>query len=109
MITDPWQHMLLAIEPTYAKLKDAMETGSTIKPTLKFNEKQWILSIDEKWGTVDDAGNHFNTGRLDECVKWATIELEKWDCQRRSWNMWQFKKKHDAEKFVTLYNLIWAQ
>lgn len=107
MINDPWQHMLVNLEPMYAELKDDMEHGQVIKATVSLSGSQWVLSINEKWGTVDDAGNHFNTAELDDRIIWATKELEKWDCCRKSWNMWHFKFKYDADKFITLYNLIW--
>jgi hypothetical protein len=47
---------------------------------------------------------------LDDIVEWTDKELTKWkDCRRIAWDMWQFKSKREAEKFITLFHLIWQQ
>ena len=47
---------------------------------------------------------------LDDIVKWAEKELEKYkDCRRTAWHLWQFKSKRDAEKFITFFHLSWEQ
>lgn len=82
----------------------------TIDPILKYLRNNWTLQLVEKFGTVDDAGNHYNTRELDDRVKWTTEELEKWQGARRTaWDQWYFDDKRIAEKFITYYHLIWAR
>ena len=59
----------------------------------------------EDWSMANIPSN-----RLDQAVEWTTERLESWDnCQRMAWDMWDFKSKHDAEKFITMFHLSWAQ
>jgi len=64
-------------------------------------KSKWVIQIKPN----DEANNYLGA---DTQVIWATEELEKWEgVKRRSWNMWSFPTKHDAEKFQTLYCLKW--
>jgi hypothetical protein len=50
------------------------------------------------------------TGNLDRCVGWTIEQLKDWpDCKRMSFDMWDFKHRKDAEKFITLFHLSWDQ
>jgi hypothetical protein len=84
---------------------------SVIKPTLHRRTSEcYRLQLVEEFGTVDDAGNSIPSGKFDECVKWVEEQLKDWtDCKRMAWDMWDFKHRHDAEKFITLFHLSWAQ
>jgi hypothetical protein len=89
--------------------------GSTIKPKLTCDGqgtgiRWWRLQLVEKWQTVDDAGNHVGSSQLDRCVKWTDEKLEDWpSCKRMAWDMWDFKHRKDAEKFITVFHLSWQQ
>jgi hypothetical protein len=109
MTTEPWQHMLLSIQPAYFKWKDVMEQGPTIRPILTFKDNGWELALVELWGSVDDESNYGGSKELDEQLKWTAKELVNWDCQKMAWDKWHFKNKRDAEKFITIYYLVWAQ
>jgi hypothetical protein len=109
MTTDPWQHMLLSIQPAYFKWKDVMEQGPTIQPTLTFKDNGWELELVERWGTVDDAGNYVGSKELDERRKWTAEQLVIWDCRPTGAVTWWFTNKRNAEKFITMYYLVWAQ
>jgi hypothetical protein len=80
----------------------------SIKSTIEKSGRGWILSIFEDFSSVDDAGNSFPSSDLKEQVDWATEQLEG-QAVRLAWNMWKFKNKRDAEKFTTVYYLIWAK
>ena len=87
---------------------------SVIKPTLHRRANgpnYWYrLQLVEDWGTVDDAGNHYPTRNLDNCVLWVEEKLKEWpNCDRKAWDMWDFKSRRDAEKFLTLFHLSWEQ
>ena len=79
-----------------------------IKPQLVKSGRGWLLSINEHWQSVDDAGNPFPSSNLDEQIRWATEQLEG-RARRISWHMWKFKTKRDAEKFITMYYLVWGK
>jgi hypothetical protein len=87
----------------WTKLREA-----SIKIELKKSGRGWMLTIFEDWQSVDDAGNSFPSSNLDEQVNWVTEHLEG-RAVRLSWNMWKFKNKRDAEKFITMYYLVWAK
>jgi len=90
------------------------ERFSVINPTLHRRANgpnYWYrLQLVEDFGSVDDAGNHYPTRKLDECVKWVEEKLKDRDnCTRMAWDMWDFKNRKDAEKFITLFHLSWEQ
>lgn len=93
----------------------AKMTISTIKPTLHRRgngPNYWYrLQLVEDWGTVNDAGiTAMPSGSLDKCVKWVEEKLKDWpNCNRMAWDMWDFKSRREAEKFITLFHLSWEQ
>jgi len=104
--------MLGQAYPEYSDLQYSMEKGPSIKPVLTKVKNQWRLTLEEEW--YHDSGGSYtiNSGSvmLDDIVEWTEKELTKWkDCNRTAWDMWQFKYKRDAEKFITLFHLIWQQ
>ena len=105
MITDPWQHMLLAIEPAYETYKSEMELGPkySIETTILSNVT-WLcqIRIKEDW--------NLDTLELIEVIDWATEQLDTWpNCKRTAWDRWEFKNLRDSQKFKTLFLLTWAR
>ena len=91
-----------------------IERVSMIKPTLHRRANGpnywWRLQLVEDFGITDDAGNHYPTRKLDDCIKWAEEKLKEWpDCDRKAWDMWDFKSRREAEKFLTVFHLSWEQ
>ena len=91
------------------------ERSSVIKPTLHRRANgpnYWYrLQLVEDFGVVDvEDWNAMPSRKLDDCVKWVEEKLKDWtDCNRMSWDMWDFKHRTDAEKFLTMFHLSWAQ
>jgi hypothetical protein len=107
-----WVHMLGQAYPEYSDLQYSMEKGPRIKPVLTKVKNQWRLTLEEEWHHDSGGSYTINSGSvmLDDIVEWTEKELTKWkDCNRTAWDMWQFKYKRDAEKFITLFHLIWQQ
>lgn len=74
---------------------------SMIKPTLHKRNNGYCLQLVE---LIED--NSYHTMKLDKCIEWVNGQLENWtDCKRMSWDMWDFKHRQDAEKFITLFHL----
>jgi hypothetical protein len=90
---------------------------SVIKPTLHRRANgpnYWYrLQLVEDFGSDlanDFVNDHLHSRTLDECVKWAEEKLKDWpNCNRMAWDMWDFKSRKDAEKFITVFHLSWAQ
>ena len=85
---------------------------SMIKPTLhKAFNGHWTLQlvdVEDEYPVATFA--NIPSNKLDRAVEWTTKHLEGWDnCRRMSWDMWDFKHKHDAEKFITLFHLSWTR
>ena len=102
---DPWQNILSSLSPTYIKQKELMERGPYIHPELwKNSQRKWAITLQEVWGdnTISDVNLTIN---FDDAIFWTDEELKKWDCVRSSYDTWIFKKKRDAEKFITLFHL----
>ena len=108
--TNPWLHMLHQLEPEYTTLQFMVEKGPRIITELFQRNKSWCIRLQEE--KLPNNYNHIvweNPGKLDERVNWALEQLDTWsDVRRMAHDMWYFKRKHDAEKFQTLYNLKWA-
>ena len=88
-----------------------------IKPKLRqlTGRYSWRLQIVDEDSFLANGGDFagmpgFNSSELDTCVNWTEEKLKEWpDCVRMSWDMWDFKHRQDAEKFITLFHLSWAQ
>lgn len=96
-----------AIDQLEAALK-SWATVSVIKPTISHaTGPNWILTLEETWPT--DLPVRSQSSSLDQCVEWATAQLKDNErCGRIAWNMWKFKTKKEAEKFLTMFYLVWA-
>ena len=113
-LDDPWTKLLEAIEPDYFKLKQMSEEGPTISATLEKRRVRWWVCIHEDWGnTPADQQYQYYTApdnKVDQRIHWAEEQLKDWKyVSRQSWQHWAFLRKHDAEKFITLFNLRWVR
>jgi len=111
VITDPWQHMLLAIEPAYDTYKDAMQRGPRYVSVLTQGSSTlhpWEINIEEHWPDGINYGTHDSGAELARRCMWCEWHLDKWsDVIQWNHTRWLFKNQHDAEKFITLYYLRW--
>lgn len=85
---------------------------STIKPIFRPNSSNdWYrLQFVEDYSSVDDAGVPMPSASLDLCIKWVEEKLKTQpNCRRMAWDMWDFRDRRDAEKFITLFHLVWEQ
>jgi hypothetical protein len=87
-----------------------MENGPVITADLGRRGREWCITLKEQSEYPHtDALLWNNPGRLDERVGWALEQLSTWpNVRRMAHDMWFFKRRRDAEKFQTLYNLKWA-
>jgi hypothetical protein len=81
-----------------------------IEPVLTRNrQRQWVITLEELWPQGDGEGYNSSSG-LDKRVEWCEEEMKKWAGVRRmAWDQWWFDDKGQAEKFITLYYLVWAR
>ena len=104
MTTDPWIHMLQQLEPAYFRYKDIMDRGPTFKVNIsrRRHNGSYQIRIAEEW--------YLDLEQNNIVINWAAEQLASWpNCKRKSWDMWDFKHRRDAEKFKTLFTLKWAQ
>lgn len=82
----------------------------TIELVLKKDyKKNWVFTLEEVWPEGDDEG-FSSSSALDDRVEWCEKELARWSGVRRmAWDQWYFDDKVQAEKFTTLYYLLWAK
>lgn len=105
-----WARILEQQMPEYIELKIVLERGPKIIADLCQKGKQWCITLQEQPSPVSQTPIWTNPGKLDERVDWAIAQLKAWpDVKRMAHDMWYFKRKSDAEKFKTLYNLRWDQ
>jgi hypothetical protein len=100
-----------ALDELQAVMFKWKERNSVIKPTLHRRANgpnYWYrLQLVEE---TDDEYVKYPGLTLDYCVKWVESQLKDWsDCHRKAWDMWDFKHRRDAEKFITLFHLLWEQ
>lgn len=109
MNNDTWTQVLSRFVPEYLELKFVLENGPDIFADLSQRGRNWCITLQEQPLPNTTTPIWSNPGKLDERVEWALDQLEKWpDVRRMAHDMWYFKRKKDAEKFQTLYNLRWA-
>lgn len=108
LTVDPWTHILESLNPDYNILKSCMDAGPFIKPRLAKFKNKWHVELEECW---PENVNYFSdVNKLDRTVEWCTVILENWpDCNRISWDTWEFNSKRHAEKFITYYNIACPQ
>jgi hypothetical protein len=85
---------------------------SVIKPTLhrRANGPNYWYRLQLVDEDDNSQPNKFYNQQFDDCVNWVEEKLKNWpNCNRMAWDMWDFKSKKDAEKFITLFYLSWDQ
>lgn len=113
-MTDPWNVMLHELAKDYDKLCDLMNDVPKISATLEKMAFSCSVRIHEDWDkTPSEEYYQYYTASdeaLEEKLLWATEQLSTWpNVKRLGFDRWSFSKKRDAEKFITLFNLTWAQ
>jgi hypothetical protein len=105
-----------ALDDLQAVMFKWKERSSVIKPTLHRRANgpnYWYrLQLVEDFGSDlanEFVNDHLHSRNLDNCVKWVEEKLKDWpNCNRMSWDMWDFKSRKEAEKFITLFHLSWV-
>ena len=106
---DRWAKVLEQQMPEYILLKIRVEKGPKILAEISQRGKWWCITLQEQPLPNGETPLWTMPGNLDERVNWTIPQLENWpDVKRMAHDMWFFKRKRDAEKFQTLYNLKWA-
>lgn len=106
---NPWEAILAQLEPMYEDLKARMNRGQEICADLSQRGREWCIVLQEQPLAHGNIPDWADSGNLDERVNWSIDQLQEWPGVRRmAYDMWHFKRKRDAEKFQTLYNLKWA-
>jgi hypothetical protein len=84
---------------------------SVIKPKLDCRGmgtgvRWWRVQLVEE----TDTDSTWYNQHLNDCAEWTTEKLKDWpNVKRMSFDMWDFKHRKDAEKFITLFHLSWVQ
>ena len=70
--------------------------------------RRWRVQLVEE---IDDSACKLATFlKWEDCVTWAYDKLkDQPNCKRIACDIWDFKHRRDAEKFITLFHLSWAQ
>ena len=85
-----------------------LDAGPTIKPVLEKKQRLWNITLTEVW--PDEVTGNSGSALLDKRVDWTVEELSKWQgVKRMAWDQWYFDDKRQAEKFITLYYMVWAE
>jgi len=106
---DPWLSILKALEPEFDRLKEKMHRGSTVVPDIALTKNKWTVTLREHW-IVDNDFETLATDNLHEAVSWTVEQLKEWPSVRRTaYDVWEFKRRRDAEKFQILFNIKWAR
>jgi len=94
-----------ALDDLQAVMFEWKNQDSMIQPTLREANNCYCLQLVE---LTED--NSYHTNKLDKCIDWVSAQLLDWpDCKRIAWDMWNFKHRRDAEKFITVFHLSWVQ
>ena len=108
--TDPWQQILKALEPKIDELTSIMNLGPKIYPDLTQRNRRWEIRLQEGYDDQFDYQPLIGGDKLGEAVDWAVEQLKNWpDVRRTAYDIWEFKRKRDAEKFQIIFNLKWAE
>jgi len=110
LIADSWEDMVRQLEPDYDTLKDFMHNGPKIVASMRTFNNKWRVRIEEDWGIADQPDTNSSESKLDIRCNWAAEQLANWKFVGRiSYQEWIFINRTQAEKFLTLYNLKWAE
>jgi len=104
-----WTESIKQIFPEYDNIKSLMEEGAKVKPIIRQHGKNWRVSIEEVYPEEIKYGTTTDPDILNEAIDWTTTQLSSWpNVRRMSWQDWDFKRKSDVDKFITIYYLRWA-
>jgi hypothetical protein len=104
-----WIESIKQIFPDYDNIKSLMEEGAKVRPILKRKGKVWRISVEEVYPEELEFGTTTDPDILNEAIDWTTTQLSGWpNVRRMSWQDWDFKRKSDVDKFITIYYLRWA-
>lgn len=110
-VNDTWANVLRDLSPDYDHCKEMLDKGPKIVATLKQINLRWRIRIEEDWHNED--GELYYTSdysNLDERCKWAEEQLKNWRfVVRLSHQEWKFLNRKQAEKFLMMFNLRWAE
>lgn len=110
-MSDNWTDVLRQLQPDYDVLQDVLDNGLKIRARMHRVNFAWRVRIEEDWDHSD--GELYYTaddGKLDSRCEWAAEQLNSWKTATRlSHQEWKFLRRKDAEKFITLYSLKWAE
>lgn len=109
MSKDPWLQAINAFEPDTPILRSALIKGPKIIVELTKAKNAWAIQIKEVWPDPVSF-SPFEHNELKTCIDWVDSQLCSWGtCKRTSYDKWSFSSKKDAEKFITFFNIRWAQ
>ena len=103
--------MNTALDDLQAVMFKWKDYTSVIKPKLDCRGigtgvRWWRVQLVEEFDDV----LIWTTPKLDSCADWVDKTLKDWpNVKRMSFDMWDFKHRKDAEKFITLFHLSWEQ
>ena len=106
-MSDAWDQMLHELQPELDECRRIMNLKSQVRPVLRDGGDHWVVYIDEIypeafWDTA--------TAKLDHVLYWTANQLSTWpEVEREGRQGWKFIHKKHAEKFIVLYNIVWAQ
>jgi hypothetical protein len=106
-VSDAWDQMLYELEPELDECRRIMNLESIVRPVLRDGGGHWVVYLDEVypetyWDTA--------TAKLDHVIYWTANQLSTWpEVEREGRQGWKFIHKKHAEKFIMLYNIVWAQ
>lgn len=104
-------HIVKALSKDYDASKAMLEEGSRPRCIIGSKGKQTIVTVVEAWEEANIISNLYPpSNKLNQCIEWSTKQLETWrNVKRMSYDQWYFKNKDDAEKFITLFTVKWAE
>lgn len=78
---------------------------TTVKPILSQRPTGWY-----RIHFIEDSDTTMYNQHFDRCVSWVEEKIKDWpDVKRMAFDMWDFKNRKDAEKFITLFHLSCQQ
>lgn len=108
-----WVEVLRQIEPDYDLLKKIMEEPPLVVASLEKRKFRWWVRIHEDWTNTPLEHQHAyytaSDSNREDRIKWTEEQLSSWKfVSRQSYDQWAFVRKRDAEKFLTIFNIVWA-
>lgn len=109
-MTTAWINILHQLEPDYSSYQKILDDGPKIIANISRVNLQWRVKIEEDWNNSN--GEFYYTAdytNLDQRCMWAEEQLKNWRFViRSSPREWKFFNKRQAEKFITLFTLVWT-